>query len=48
MRAVSRSYRDGQGRQVVDIVTEEDYYRWMFDIGIPTPTVYPVRLVWVQ
>jgi hypothetical protein len=48
MRAVSRVYRDGTGRQVVDIVTDEDYYRWMFTKRPPDPETFPALLVWVE
>ena len=48
MRAVSRAYLDDKRRLVVDIVSEEDYYRWMLGLGAPCPTAYPARLVWVE
>ncbi len=47
MRAVSELYRDGQGRNLVDIVSEEDYYRWMLTRASPDRQPYPVQLVWV-
>lgn len=48
MRAVSEVYQDGQGREVVDIVSEEQYYRWMLNSQAPAREAYPVRLVWVE
>lgn len=48
MRAVSRIYRDAAGRESVDIVTEEDYYRWMLTRQSPKSQPFPARLVWVE
>lgn len=48
MRAVSRIYRDDNGAPIVDIVTEQGYYRWMFTEQAPAPTRYPAQLVWVE
>jgi hypothetical protein len=48
MRAASQVFRDGQGRQCVDIVSEEHWYRWMFTRELPIREPYPVHLVWVE
>jgi hypothetical protein len=48
MRAASRIYTDGRGREVVDIVTEEAYFRWMFTKTAPQRVTYGVHLVWVE
>jgi hypothetical protein len=48
MRAVSQIYRDGDGRAVIDIVSEEHYYRWMFTDALPPREAFPVELVWVE
>jgi len=48
MRAVSRIYRDDAGREVVDIVTDEDYFRWMLTEYCPAATPYPAALVWAE
>jgi len=48
MRAVSRVYRDKSGRQLVDIVSDEDYFRWMLIQHSPVATPYSVTLVWVE
>ena len=48
MRAVSRVYRDEDGRAIVDIVSEQAYYRWMLTEQAPKPTRYPAQLVWVE
>lgn len=48
MRAVSRVHENVDGREVVDVVSEEDYYRWMFTHQAPTPERFPARLVWVE
>lgn len=48
MRAVSAVYTDRDGILTVDIVTEEDYYRWMLLHVAPQPTSYPPHLVWVE
>ena len=44
MRIVSEILRDGEGRDVVDIVNEEDYYRWMFLRERPPSRVVPSSL----
>ncbi len=48
MRAVSELYSDGDGSSVIDIVTDEDYFRWMFTLKAPLRRAYPARLVWVE
>jgi hypothetical protein len=48
MRAVSQIQRDGDGRDIIDIATEEGYFRWMFTGERPATTIYPARLVWVE
>ena len=48
MRAVSGVHEDGDGRDVIDIVSDEAYYRWMFTRSAPKRTSYPVGLVWVE
>lgn len=49
MRAATAVYLDACGRPVVDIVTEEDYYRWMILRVAPVDRVpYSTRLVWVE
>jgi hypothetical protein len=48
MRAVSQIQRDRDGRDIVDIATEEGYFRWMFTGERPATTTYPARLVWVE
>ncbi|HET6915585.1 MAG TPA: hypothetical protein VFH56_05790 [Acidimicrobiales bacterium] len=48
MRAVSQIYTDSEGRDVIDIVSEEHYYRWMFTEESPVREAFPSRLVWVE
>jgi hypothetical protein len=48
MRAVSRVYRDVTGRGIVDIASDEDYYRWMFTRHPASTESFPVQLVWVE
>jgi len=48
MRIISEIHRDGEGRDAVDIVTEEDYYRWMFLHEPPRVVSFPAHLVWVE
>lgn len=48
VRAVSQIQRDAQGREVVDVVTEEEYFRWMFTGERPHSEPYPAHLVWVE
>ncbi|TIC86375.1 hypothetical protein E8D37_00205 [Nocardioides sp. GY 10127] len=48
VRAVSELDRDADGRQVVRVVTEEAYFRWMFTGVAASAESYPARLVWVE
>ena len=48
VRAISQVQRDGTGREVIDVTSEEDYYRWMFTGTAPVVQVYPSELVWVE
>lgn len=48
MRAVSQPYVDAKGQSVVTIVSEEDYFRWMFTGQSPASQPFPARLVWVD
>lgn len=48
MRAVSELQRDEHGVEIVEVVAEEDYYRWMLLKVAPAPVSYPHRLVWVE
>lgn len=48
MRAVSEVYRDVEGEAKVEILAEEDYYRWMFGHSRPMSESYPAHLVWIQ
>lgn len=48
IRAVSQIYADEKGRDVVDVVSEEAYFKWMFIGERPQTEAYPVRLVWVE
>jgi hypothetical protein len=48
MRAISQIQRDGNGREVIEVVKEEDYFRWMFTKAPPSTSSYPTELVWVE
>lgn len=48
MRAISEVQVDPQERDVVQIVTEQAYFRWMFIGEHPAKQTYPVVLVWVE
>lgn len=48
VRAISQIHRDGADDDVIDVVTEEDYYRWMLLHVPPQPTCYPPHLVWIE
>ena len=48
MRAISQIHRDGDGEGVIDVVSEEDYFRWMFTQETPRSESFPQRLVWVE
>ncbi|MCL8026035.1 hypothetical protein [Nocardioides bruguierae] len=45
---MSELERDADGRQVVRVVTEEAYFRWMFTGVAASAESYPARLVWVE
>lgn len=47
-RAISQVHPDENGREVVDVVTEEGYFKWMFTGERPKSESYPARLVWVE
>ncbi|MBA8805450.1 hypothetical protein FB382_003741 [Nocardioides ginsengisegetis] len=48
MRAISQIQRTPDGTDVVEIATEEDYFRWMFTRQPPNARAFPARLVWVE
>lgn len=48
VRAVSEIYEGSNGTPVVDVVSEEDYFRWMFTHSAPAAQAYPSILVWVE
>lgn len=48
MRAMGEVHTDGAGGAVVDIVSEEAFYRWRFTGEAPTRRRFPVHLVWVE
>ncbi len=48
VRAVSQIYEDAEGHSVIDVMTEENYYRWMFTRERPQSQPYPTHLVWVE
>lgn len=48
MRAASERYTLGDGAEFVDIVTEEDWFRWMFIKSAPEPRRFPIELAWVD
>ncbi|MCM0622532.1 hypothetical protein [Nocardioides bruguierae] len=48
VRAISELETDTSGRQVVRVVTEEAYFRWMFTGQAAASEAYPARLVWVE
>jgi hypothetical protein len=48
MRAVSEVHPDADGKEVIDIVSEEGYFRWMFTGERPSSKPFPPRLVWVE
>jgi len=48
IRAVSQIEADEEGQDVVAVVSEEDYFRWMFLERRPEPRRFPARLVWVE
>jgi hypothetical protein len=48
MRACSEVYVDDAGGAVVDIASEQDWYRWMLNRQPPQRSQFPLRLVWVE
>lgn len=48
MRAISQIRRESDGGSMVDVVSEEQYFRWMFTRVAPHYESYPARLVWVE
>lgn len=48
VRAVSELWTNEDGHLCVDVVTEEEYFRWMFTLEDPKVVTYPARLVWVE
>lgn len=48
MRAISQVRCNENGRDVIDIASEEDYYRWMYTRKCPDSEAYPAQLVWVE
>ena len=48
MRASSEVFRGADGRDYVRVVSEEDWYRWMFLGDRPPLEDYPAYLVWAE
>lgn len=48
MRAISDVQTDGNGGAIVDVASEEDYFRWMFTGQTPRREPFPLHLVWVE
>jgi hypothetical protein len=48
MRAVSERYVDDRNRDVIDLATEDDYFRWMHVGSPPTSRPWESHLVWVS
>lgn len=48
VRAVSQIHPDEHGHDVIDVTTEEGYFRWMFTGERPSTQTFPARLVWVE
>lgn len=48
MRAATDRYVDDTNRDVIDVVTEEDWYRWMLLGTEPKRAVWAAHLVWVE
>lgn len=48
MRAASEVYQDDDGRRVVDVVSEEHWFRWMFAGHVPVRATYDARVVWAE
>lgn len=47
VRAVSELIHHHEG-DLVEVTSEEDYFRWMFTGHDPARTSYPARLVWLE
>jgi len=48
MRASSEVYVDPHGRSVVDVISEEDWYRWMLVNTAPEVACWRSVLVWAE
>ena len=48
MRAVSECYLDGRGRDVIDIMTEQDFFKWMWTGETARTEPWSQHLVWVD
>jgi hypothetical protein len=48
VRAISQIHKDSNGRDVIDVVSEEHYFRWMFTQVAPPTESFPSMLVWVE
>lgn len=48
IRAVSERYVDDRNRDVVDVMTEQDYYRWMWTRTRASSKPWPTHVVWVE
>jgi hypothetical protein len=48
MRAASEVYQDGGGGNVIDIVAEGAWFRWIYTQVRPSPRTFPHHLVWVE
>ena len=48
MRAISEIRTVGEAHEVVEVVTEEGYFRWMFTGERPVSRQFPAHLVWIE
>lgn len=48
MRAISERYVNEEGQDTIDVISEEDYYRWMFTGVEPRVADWAAHLVWVD
>ena len=48
MRAVSERYVDASGLAVIDILSDDDYYRLMYLGQRAEPAAWAAHLVWVE
>jgi hypothetical protein len=48
MRAASEVYTDGEGGVIVDIISEEHFFRMKLTSAQPLRRQFPVHLVWVE